>query len=152
MDAGTRTSAGASRALETAFLRHPAVDAAGVTGVPDDLRGEVIVAFVALKAGHEPSDELHRELLQTVHRELGPVAVIGHLSVATLPKTRSGKIMRRVLTIEDGGLGLAATWPDREPAGSRRARAHRGDLAGDRDHLCCGAGAHRPGLSQILGT
>jgi acyl-CoA synthetase (AMP-forming)/AMP-acid ligase II len=69
-----------------------------VTGVPDDLRGEVIDAFVALKAGYEPSDELHRELLQTVRRELGPVAVIGHLSVvAMLPKTRSGKIMRRVL-------------------------------------------------------
>ncbi|MDP9226089.1 MAG: AMP-binding protein, partial [Actinomycetota bacterium] len=84
--------------VETAFLRHPAVAEAGVTGVPDDLRGEVIDAFVALKAGHEPSDELHRELLQTVRRELGPVAVIGHLSVvAMLPKTRSGKIMRRVL-------------------------------------------------------
>src|SRR5215210_5511086 len=84
--------------VETAFLRHPAVAEAGVTGVPDDLRGEVIEAFVALKAGHEPSDDLHRELLQTVRRELGPVAVIGHLSVvAMLPKTRSGKIMRRVL-------------------------------------------------------
>jgi acetyl-CoA synthetase len=84
--------------VETAFLRHPAVAEAGVTGVPDDLRGEVIAAFVALKAGHEPSDELHRELLQTVRHELGPVAVIGHLSfVAMLPKTRSGKIMRRVL-------------------------------------------------------
>jgi acetyl-CoA synthetase len=84
--------------VETAFLRHPAVAEAGVTGVPDELRGEVIEAFVALKAGHEPSDELHRELLQTVRHELGPVAVIGHLSVvAMLPKTRSGKIMRRVL-------------------------------------------------------
>ena len=84
--------------VETAFLRHPAVAEAGVTGVPDELRGEVIDAFVALKAGHEPSDELRRELLQTVRRELGPVAVIGHLSfVAMLPKTRSGKIMRRVL-------------------------------------------------------
>ena len=84
--------------VETAFLRHPAVAEAGVTGVPDDLRGEVIDAFVALKAGYEPSEELHRELLRTVRHELGPVAVIGHLSiVAMLPKTRSGKIMRRVL-------------------------------------------------------
>jgi acetyl-CoA synthetase len=84
--------------VETAFLRHSAVAEAGVTGVPDELRGEVIDAFVALKAGHEPSDQLHRELLQTVRHELGPVAVIGHLSiVAMLPKTRSGKIMRRVL-------------------------------------------------------
>jgi acetyl-CoA synthetase len=84
--------------VETAFLRHPAVAEAGVTGVPDELRGEVIDAFVALKAGHKPSEALHRELLQTVRHELGPVAVIRHLSVvATLPKTRSGKIMRRVL-------------------------------------------------------
>ena len=63
--------------IETAFLRHPAVAEAGVTGVPDELRGHVIEAFVALKAGHEWSDELHRELLQTVRHELGPVAVIG---------------------------------------------------------------------------
>jgi acetyl-CoA synthetase len=84
--------------VETAFLRHAAVAEAGVTGVPDELRGEVIEAFVALRAGHEPSDELRRELLQTVRHELGPVAVISHVSfVAMLPKTRSGKIMRRVL-------------------------------------------------------
>jgi acetyl-CoA synthetase len=84
--------------VETAFLRHPAVAEAGVTGVPDELRGEVIDAFVALRAGHEPSDELRAELLETVRRELGPVAVIRGLSfVAMLPKTRSGKIMRRVL-------------------------------------------------------
>jgi acetyl-CoA synthetase len=84
--------------VETAFLRHPAVAEAGVTGVPDELRGEVIGAFVALRAGREPSEALRGELLQTVRHELGPVAVIGHLSfVAMLPKTRSGKIMRRVL-------------------------------------------------------
>jgi acetyl-CoA synthetase len=84
--------------VETAFLRHPAVAEAGVTGVPDQLRGQVIEAFVALRAGHEPSDELRRELIQTVRHELGPLAVISHVSfVAMLPKTRSGKIMRRVL-------------------------------------------------------
>ena len=84
--------------VETAFLRHPAVAEAGVTGVPDQLRGQVIDAFVALRAGHRPSEELRRELIQTVRHELGPLAVIGHVSfVGTLPKTRSGKIMRRVL-------------------------------------------------------
>ena len=84
--------------VETAFLRHPAVAEAGVTGIPDDLRGEVIDAFVALRVGNEPSDALRTELLQTVRHELGPVAVIRALSfVATLPQTRSGKIMRRVL-------------------------------------------------------
>jgi acetyl-CoA synthetase len=84
--------------VETAFLRHPAVAEAGVTGIPDPLRGQVIDAFVALRAGHEPSEGLRRELIETVRRELGPVAVIGHVSfVGMLPKTRSGKIMRRVL-------------------------------------------------------
>jgi acetyl-CoA synthetase len=84
--------------VETAFLRNPAVAEAGVTGVPDQLRGQVIEAFVALRAGHEPSDELRRELIETVRHELGPLAVISHVSfVAMLPKTRSGKIMRRVL-------------------------------------------------------
>ncbi|HET8568164.1 MAG TPA: acetate--CoA ligase [Candidatus Limnocylindria bacterium] len=84
--------------VETAFLRHPAVAEAGVTGRPDELRGQVISAFVVLKQGHAPSDALRRELLDTVRRELGPVAVIGELNfVDMLPKTRSGKIMRRVL-------------------------------------------------------
>jgi acetyl-CoA synthetase len=84
--------------VETAFLRHPAVAEAGVTGVPDELRGAVIEAFVALRAGHEPSEELRQELFRTVRHEMGPVAVIRHVSfVAMLPKTRSGKIMRRVL-------------------------------------------------------
>ncbi len=102
--------------VETAFLKHPSVAEAGVTGHPDELRGEVISAFIVLKQGKEPSDALRKELLDTVRRELGPVAVIGELNfVNMLPKTRSGKIMRRVLkavtldkdpgdisTIEDG--------------------------------------------------
>ena len=69
-----------------------------MTGRPDELRGEVISAFVVLKQGYAPSAELKAELLETVRRELGPVAVIGELNVVPLlPKTRSGKIMRRVL-------------------------------------------------------
>ena len=84
--------------VETAFLRHPAVAEAGVTARPDPVRMEVISAFVVLRQGHEPSARLRDELLATVRRELGPVAVIGDLNfVALLPKTRSGKIMRRVL-------------------------------------------------------
>jgi len=83
--------------VETAFLAHPAVAEAGVTGRPDELRGEVISAFVSLRQGHEPSETLRKELLATVARELGPVAVIGDVNfVRMLPKTRSGKIMRRV--------------------------------------------------------
>jgi len=84
--------------VETALMRHPAVTEAGVTGRPDPLRMEVISAFVVVKQGILPSEELKQELLDTVRRELGPVAVIGELNfVAMLPKTRSGKIMRRVL-------------------------------------------------------
>ena len=83
--------------METALLRHPAVAEAGVTGRPDELRGEVISAFVVLRAGHMPSDQLRHELIDTVRNELGPVAVVGEIHfVHMLPKTRSGKIMRRV--------------------------------------------------------
>jgi acetyl-CoA synthetase len=84
--------------VETAFLCHRAVAEAGVTGRPDPVRMEVISAFIALKPGHQPSGELRRELAGVVRHELGPVAVIGEINfVSSLPKTRTGKIMRRVL-------------------------------------------------------
>jgi len=84
--------------VETAFLKHPDVAESGVIGHPDELRGEVISAFVLLKNGKTPSAELKKELIDTVRHELGPIAVIGELNfVSMLPKTRSGKIMRRVL-------------------------------------------------------
>jgi acetyl-CoA synthetase len=84
--------------VESAFLKHPAVAECGVVGRPDETRGEVISAFVLLKHGQHPSEELRLAVLETVRRELGPVAVIGELNfVNMLPKTRSGKIMRRVL-------------------------------------------------------
>ncbi len=84
--------------VETAFLHHPAVAEAGVTGRPDELRGEVISAFIVLRAGNAPSDELRGSLLATVREHLGPIAVISDVNfVDALPKTRSGKIMRRVL-------------------------------------------------------
>jgi acetyl-CoA synthetase len=70
----------------------------GVVGRPDEMRGEVISAFVLLKHGHSPSTDLRQAILDVVRRELGAVAVIGELNfVNMLPKTRSGKIMRRVL-------------------------------------------------------
>jgi acetyl-CoA synthetase len=84
--------------VETAFLRHPAVAEAGATGRPDELRGEVIAAFIVLRMGREPSDALAAELRETLRSELGALAVLGELTfVDMLPKTRSGKIMRRVL-------------------------------------------------------
>ncbi len=84
--------------VESALITHPAVAECGVVGQPDATRGEVIAAFVLLKHGRTPSPTLRQELLDTIRRELGPVAVVGELRFVTmLPKTRSGKIMRRVL-------------------------------------------------------
>jgi acetyl-CoA synthetase len=84
--------------VESACLKHPAVAECGVIGRPDEIRGEVISAFVLLKHGHTASNELRKALIDTVRHELGPVAVIGEMNfVSMLPKTRSGKIMRRVL-------------------------------------------------------
>jgi len=84
--------------VESACLKHPAVAECGVVGRPDEVRGEVISAFVLLKHGHAASPDLRKAVIETVRHELGPVAVIGELNfVGMLPKTRSGKIMRRVL-------------------------------------------------------
>jgi acetyl-CoA synthetase len=84
--------------VESAFLTHSSVAECGVVGRPDETRGEVISAFVLLKHGHRPSPDLRKALLDTVRRELGAVAVVGEINfVGLLPKTRSGKIMRRVL-------------------------------------------------------
>jgi len=84
--------------VESAFLTHASVAECGVVGRPDETRGEVISAFVLLKHGHHPSPDLRKALLDTVRRELGAVAVVGEVNfVGLLPKTRSGKIMRRVL-------------------------------------------------------
>src|SRR6185437_8400937 len=84
--------------VESACLKHPGVAECAVVGRPDELRGEVISAFVLLKHGHTASAQLRKALIDTVRHELGPVAVIGELNFVTmLPKTRSGKLMRRVL-------------------------------------------------------
>ncbi|MFQ6112109.1 MAG: acyl-CoA synthetase, partial [Nitrospinota bacterium] len=84
--------------IENALISHPAVVEAGVSGVPDELRGEVACSFVVLRAGHEPTEELKKELIGHVRNTMGPVAVIRDIEfVNMLPKTRSGKIMRRVM-------------------------------------------------------
>ncbi|MCY0909231.1 MAG: acetate--CoA ligase [Sulfobacillus thermotolerans] len=101
--------------VETAILRHPAVAEVGVTGAPDPLRGDVIAAFVVLRPGLESSPQLADEIRQTVRRELGAVAVIGAIEfVKILPKTRSGKIMRRVLrsVVRDENPGDVSTIED----------------------------------------
>jgi acetyl-CoA synthetase len=84
--------------VESALVSHPKVAEAAVIGKPDEVKGEVIVAFVILKTGIEPSDALKPELAKHVRTVLGPVAYPEAVYfVNDVPKTRSGKIMRRVI-------------------------------------------------------
>jgi acetyl-CoA synthetase len=91
--------------VESVLLEHPAVAEAGVIGRPDPLVGEVVKAFVALKPGFAEDDRLRRELLGHARRRLGAVVAPKEISFAQdLPKTRSGKIMRRLLKARELGL------------------------------------------------
>lgn len=84
--------------LESALIQHKAVAEAAVVGVPDEVKGEVPVAFVILKQGFSPSENLRKELNNWVREKVGPIATIKDvLFVSKLPKTRSAKIMRRVV-------------------------------------------------------
>lgn len=96
--------------VESAFVSHKAVVEAGAIGIPDPIKGEVIKAFVILKQGFKPTDELKQELRMQVRKTIGPIAVIKDIAfVDKLPKTRSGKIMRRVLKAKELGLPLGDT-------------------------------------------
>ena len=84
--------------IESALVAHPAVAEAAVVGMPHEIKGEAIYAYVSLQTGLEPSDELTKELRMHVRKEIGPIASPDGIQFAQgLPKTRSGKIMRRVL-------------------------------------------------------
>lgn len=84
--------------VESALVSHPKVAEAAVVGFPHDVKGQGIYAYVTLIAGETPSEELHKELVSWVRKEIGPIASPDHLQWAPgLPKTRSGKIMRRIL-------------------------------------------------------
>ncbi|HSI66507.1 MAG TPA: acetate--CoA ligase [Planococcus sp. (in: firmicutes)] len=84
--------------VESKLLEHPAVAEAGVIGKPDPVRGEIIKAFIALNEGHEPSEELKQDIQQFVKKGLAAHAAPREIEFKDkLPKTRSGKIMRRVL-------------------------------------------------------
>ncbi len=91
--------------VESALVSHPAVAEAGVIGKPDELRGQIIKAFIALRPGHEPSEELKKEVAAHVKKHLAAHAAPREIEFRDkLPKTRSGKIMRRVLKAWDQGL------------------------------------------------
>jgi acetyl-CoA synthetase len=93
--------------VESALVSHPAIAEAAAIGIPDPLKGEAIVAFVQLRAGHQASDTLLAALIDHVRRELGPIATPSAVKfVAALPKTRSGKIMRRLLKAQETGAEI----------------------------------------------
>ena len=91
--------------VESALIEHPAVAEAGVIGKPDPVAMEIVKAFVTLKDGFEPSDKLRGELLQFSRKKLGPGVAPREIDfIDVLPKTRSGKIMRRLLKARELGL------------------------------------------------
>ena len=103
--------------VESAIIRHVAVSEAAVVGIPDTIKGQSIYAFVTLKSGLHSSDQMKHEIVQTVREAIGPIATIEHIQWADgLPKTRSGKIMRRLLrkiaNNETGDLGDLSTLAD----------------------------------------
>jgi acetyl-CoA synthetase len=103
--------------VESALVAHAKVAEAAVVGYPHDIKGQGIYAYVTLKVGVQPSDDLRKELIQWVRKEIGPIATPDLLQWAPgLPKTRSGKIMRRILRKiaenEYGALGDTSTLAD----------------------------------------
>ncbi len=84
--------------IESALVSHPSVAEAAVVGIPHEMKGQGIAAFVTLRTGHKPSDDLKKELIKTVRTQIGALATPDQIRFAdALPKTRSGKIMRRLL-------------------------------------------------------
>ena len=103
--------------VESALVAHPKVSEAAVVGYPHDIKGQGIYAYVTLMAGEKPTEELRKELVQWVRKEIGPIASPDLIQFSPgLPKTRSGKIMRRILRkiAEDefGNLGDTSTLAD----------------------------------------
>jgi acetyl-CoA synthetase len=103
--------------VESALVAHPKVSEAAVVGYPHDIKGQGIYAYVTLMAGENPSEDLRKELVGWVRKEIGPIASPDLIQFAPgLPKTRSGKIMRRILRkiAEDeyGNLGDTSTLAD----------------------------------------
>ena len=92
--------------VESALVLHEAVAEAAVVGFPHKIKGQGIYAYVTLMTGVEPTEELRKDLMQQVRKEIGPIASPDAIQFAPgLPKTRSGKIMRRILRkIAEGEL------------------------------------------------
>ncbi|ASM96476.1 acetate--CoA ligase [Vibrio vulnificus] len=103
--------------IESALVAHPKIAEAAIVGIPHDIKGQAIYAYVTLNAGEYPTAELHKEVKDWVRKEIGPIATpdVLHWTDA-LPKTRSGKIMRRILrkiaTGDTSNLGDTSTLAD----------------------------------------
>ena len=102
--------------VESALVAHPKVAEAAVVGYPHDIKGQGIYAYVTLMTGEQPTEELRKELVDWVRKEIGPIASPDLIQFAPgLPKTRSGKIMRRILRkIAEDDSAISATprrWP-----------------------------------------
>jgi len=96
--------------IESALLEHPAVAESAAVGKPDPINMEVVKAFVALKPGYEASDLLKLEIINFVRKKLSPLAMPQEIEfVPSLPKTRSGKIMRRLLRAQEWGEEIGDT-------------------------------------------
>jgi acetyl-CoA synthetase len=105
--------------VESALVAHPKVAEAAVVGYPHDLKGQGIYCYVTLITGEEPTEELRKELVAHVRREIGPIASPDLIQFSPgLPKTRSGKIMRRILRkiAEDEFSNLGDTSTLADPA------------------------------------
>jgi acetyl-CoA synthetase len=103
--------------VESALVAHPKVSESAVVGYPHDIKGQGIYAYVTLMSGEAPTEDLRKELVQWVRKEIGPIASPDLIQFAPgLPKTRSGKIMRRILRKiaedESGALGDTSTLAD----------------------------------------
>jgi acetyl-CoA synthetase len=103
--------------VESALVAHAAVSEAAVVGYPHDIKGQGIYAYVTLMTGVQPSEQLRMDLVAWVRKEIGPIASPDLIQISPgLPKTRSGKIMRRILRkiAEDeyGNLGDTSTLAD----------------------------------------
>jgi len=115
--------------VESALVLHEAVAEAAVVGYPHDIKGQGIYAYVTLMAGVTPSEELRKQLVQQVRNEIGPIATPDVIQWAPgLPKTRSGKIMRRILRkiAENDFSNLGDTSTLADPSVVDNLKAHRG--------------------------
>ena len=137
-------------------MEHPAVAEAGVIGKPDPVAGEIVKAFVALKPGYEPSDELRRELLGFARKRLGAAVAPQEIEfVDRCRSNRSGKIMRRLLKARELGLPEGDISTLEEP--SEHERRHDRNARGHRPRArtasccarCCGSAASRRSASEL---